>query len=216
MEKHQGTDRQSHQNSGKHILGPTGRNERTDANTGRLLPSSSSLELLRYLWIAKIIFVDVKEVQAQAVLHVTLAQIVQVRLPVPVLGQIFRHMPGQKNMPGIAAIQYPLRDVYSRSCKVRFVVHICDSVDWPTVNSHPYLNVRMVLQRSANLESTSHRFFRAMEKKQRHPVSRRHSVEFAACFRRSKTFGVSHDLIQFLEKFNLLVDEQFRITRHVD
>jgi hypothetical protein len=52
-------------------------------------------------------------VQAQAVLHLALAQIVQVRLPVAVIGQIFRYMPRQKNMPGIAAIQHPLRDVDS-------------------------------------------------------------------------------------------------------
>jgi hypothetical protein len=168
------------------------------------------------LWVAKIIFVDVKEVQAQAVLHLTLAQIMQVRLPVPVLGQIFRHMPGQKNMPGIAAIQYPLRDIDSRSCKVRFVVHIGDSVDWATVNSHPHLNVWMISQSSANLERTPHWLFRAMEEKERHPIAGWHSDEFAGCFRCSKTFGVSHDLIQFLEKFNLFVDQQFRITHYID
>ena len=119
-------------------------------------------------------------------------------------------------MPAIAAIQHPLRDIYSRSCKVRFVVNIGDSVDWATVNSHPHLNTRMILQSFANLECTSHWFFRAMEEQERHPVSRRHSAEFAACFRRSKTFGVSDDLIQFLEQLDLLIDEQFRITHHVD
>jgi hypothetical protein len=198
----------------KRDLGPTGK--ANWPNRGRLLRSFSSLELLRDLWIAKIIFVDVKEVQAQAVLHLALAQIVQVRLPVPVLGQIFRHMPRQKNMPGIAAIEHPLRDIDSRSYKVRFVVNIGDSVDRATVDPHPHLNVRMILQGPANLESTSHRFFRAVEEKERHPVSRRHSDKFTGCFRRSKTFGVSHDLIQFLEKFNLLVHQQYRITYYVD
>jgi hypothetical protein len=74
----------------------------------------------------------------------------------------------------------------------------------------------MILQGPANLESTSHRFFRATKEKERHPVSRRYSDELAACFRRPETFGVSHDLIQFLEKFDLLIDEQFRITHHID
>ena len=64
-------------------------------------------------------------------LHFTLTQVVQARLPVPVLTQIFRHVPGQKNVPGIGAIEHPLRDIYSRSCKVCFVVNIGDSVDWP-------------------------------------------------------------------------------------
>src|SRR6266478_760094 len=113
------------------------------------------------MWVAEIVFVEINQVQPQPVLHLTLAEIVQVRLPVPVLGQIFRHMPRQKNMPSIAAIQYPLRDIDSRSYKVRFVVHIGDSVDWATVNSHPHLNVWMILQSPANLESTSHWLFRA-------------------------------------------------------
>ena len=116
-------------------------------------------------------------------------------------------MSGQKNMPGIAAIEHSLRDIDSRSCKVRFIVHISDSADWAAVNSHPHLNVRMILQSFANLECTSHRFFRAMEEKERHPVSRRHSTEFAACFRRPKTFGASHDLVQFLEQLDLLINQ---------
>src|SRR6266487_6250628 len=125
-------------------------------------------------------------------------------------------MPGQKDMPGIAAIQDPLRNIYSRSCKVCFVVNIGDPIDRTTMNSHPHLNVRMILQNPANLESTSHGFFRAMEEKERHPISSRHSTEFAVCFGRSKTFGASHDLTKFLQQFNLLVDEQFRITHHID
>jgi hypothetical protein len=167
MEKDQGTDHQGdsghNQSHHKRDLGPTGKSNWT--NRGGRLRSFSSLELLRDLWIAKIVFVDVKEVQAQAVLHLALAQIVQVRLPVPVLGQIFRNMPRQKNMPGIATIQHPLRDIHSRSCKIRFVIHIGDSIDWATVNPHPHLNVWMILKGPANLESTSHRFFRAAEKK---------------------------------------------------
>ena len=58
----------------------------------RLLPSFFSLELLRDLWIAETILVKVKQVQAQAVLYLTLAQIVQVRLLVTVIGQIIGHV----------------------------------------------------------------------------------------------------------------------------
>jgi hypothetical protein len=139
-------------------------------------------------------------------LHFTLAQIVQVRLPVPVLGQIFRYVPGQKNMPAIAAIHDALRYVDPCSRNVRLVINIGDSVDWATVNSHPHLNMRMILQAPANLERTSHRLFRTVEEKERHSVSHRHSIEFAPCFCRPKTFGASHDSIQFLEQLNLLID----------
>ena len=149
-------------------------------------------------------------------LHLALAQIVQVRLPMPVIGQIFRHMSGQKNVSGIATLQHALRDIHSRSCKVRFVIHIDDSIDWSTVNPHSYLDVAMILQGPANLESTSHWFLGTLKEKERHPIACRHSTEFAACLRCLKTFRISHDLIQFLENFDLLVDEQFRITHHID
>src|SRR6266545_1202041 len=93
MEEDQGTDHQGNdgykQSRYERGPGPTGRHNWT--NRGCLLRCFPLLDLLRDLWVAKIIFVKVKEVQAQAVLHITLAQVVQVRLPVPVLGQIFRH-----------------------------------------------------------------------------------------------------------------------------
>src|SRR4029453_983638 len=107
MEEVQGTDYEG--NSGhkqsryKHPSGATGRSN--EPNCGGLLRSCLLLDLLRDLWIAEVLFVKIKQVQAQAVLHLALAQIVQVRLPVPVMGQIFRQMPGQKNMPGIATFE---------------------------------------------------------------------------------------------------------------
>src|SRR5438128_11667686 len=104
-------------------------------------------------------------------------------------------------MAGIAAIQHPLGDIDSGPSKVCLVVHIGDPIDRATVNSHPHLNMRMILQGSANLESTSHRFFRTLEEQERHPVAGWHSDEFACCFCCTKTFGASHHLIQFLEKF---------------
>src|SRR5207249_12184091 len=101
----------------------------------------------------------------------------------------------QENVSGITAIKHSLGDIDSRSCKVRFMINVGDSIDRATVNSQSQLNPRMILQRSANLERTPHRFFRAMKKKQRHPISHRHSIELAACFRRSKTLAAAHDLI---------------------
>jgi hypothetical protein len=65
----------------------------------------------------------------------------------------------------------------------------------------------MILQSFANLECTSHWFFRAAEEKERHPVAPRHSNEFAARFRCAKTFGGSDDLIEFLEQLNLFIDQ---------
>src|SRR5205823_10963804 len=105
-------DYRREQDSRKHVLGPTSSANRTNRD-GFLPPSSSPLEFVRYLRSAQIILVEVKHVQAQAVLYLTLTQIMQVRLPVALLGQVVGHMPGQKNVPRIAAIHYPLRDLDS-------------------------------------------------------------------------------------------------------
>src|SRR4029450_1766220 len=122
----------------------------------------------------------------------------------------------QENVSGITAIKHSLRDIDSRSCKVRFIINVSDSIDRATVNPHSQPNPRMILQRSAPLERTPHRFFRTAEKKQRHPVSHRPSIELAACFRRSKTFGASDNLIELLQQFNLLIVRELGITSHVD
>ena len=103
------------------------------------------------MWIAEIVFAEINQVQPQPVLHFTLAEIVQVRLPVPVFGQIFRYMPGQKNMPGIAAIHDALRHVDPRSGDVRLVINIGDLIHWAAVHSHPQLDMGMLLQCSADL-----------------------------------------------------------------
>ena len=153
--------------------------------TRSLLPFPS-LEFLRDLWIAKILFVEVKQVQMQAVFHLALAQIVQVRLPVPVVRQIFRYMPRQKNMPCVATIQHPLGDVDPSSSNVCFVVHIGDSVNRTAVNSHPHLDVRMVLQNFANLQRASRRLFRAVKEKSAipSPVDTRLSLSLASAERK--------------------------------
>jgi hypothetical protein len=167
------------------------------------------------MWVAEIVFVEINQVQPQPVFHLTLAEMVQVGLPLPVLGLIFRYMPGQKNMPGIAAIHDALCHVDPRSRDVRLVINIGDLIHWAAVHSHPQLDMRMLLQRFADLERTSHWFFRTVEEKERHPVSAWYPDQFTFCFGGPKTFGAPHDLIQLLEQLNLLIDQQFRVTDDV-
>src|SRR5437879_5965753 len=120
------------------------------------------------MWVAEVVFVEINQVPLIPVLHLTLAQIVQIGLPLPVLGQVFRYMPGQKNMPGIATIHDALCHVDSWSRDVRLVVNIGDLIHWAAVHSHPQLDMRMLLQCSADLERTSHCLFRTLEKEERH------------------------------------------------
>ena len=136
---------------------------------------------------------------AQPVLHLALAQIMQVRLPVTVFGKIVSHVPGQENVPRIAAIHYPLGDIDSGSGDIGFVVHIPDPIHRPAVHAHAQPDHRMTSQCSADLQRTSRRFFRTVKESKRHPVPGGHSDELAACFRRTETLGISNDLIELLE-----------------
>src|SRR5205823_13240800 len=86
-------------------------------------------------------------------------------------------MPRQENVSGITAIKHSLRDIDSRSYKVRFIINVGDSIDRATVNSHSQPNMRMVSQGSAYFQRASHRLLRTAEKKECHPVSHRHSIE---------------------------------------
>ena len=126
--------------------------------------------------------------QAQPVLDFAFTEIMQARLPIPVLAQVLRHVRRQKNMPGIAAIHHALRNIDSRTGYVRFLINISDSVDRTAVNSHPQADVWMILQCSANLERTPGRLFRTVKKNERHPIAGRHSDELAACFRSAERF----------------------------
>ena len=64
-------------------------------NPGSLLPPFFLyLEFLRDLPIAKIVLVEVKQVQAPPVLNFALTDIVQVWLPVPIVNQILCYMRG--------------------------------------------------------------------------------------------------------------------------
>ena len=115
MEKDQRTDNHANrcyeQTSNKHGLERT---RRTDLpKRQRLFPSFPLPELLRHLWITQTILVEVEYVHAQPVLDLAFPQIMQVRAPVPVFSQIVGHVPGQKNVPRIAAIHYPLGHIDS-------------------------------------------------------------------------------------------------------
>src|SRR4029450_3561857 len=109
----------------------------------------------------------------------------------------------QENVSGITAIKHSLRDIDSRSCKVRFIINVGDSIDRATVNPHSQPNIGMISQGSAYFQRASHRLFRTAEKKECHPVSSRHSDEFARCFCSPKTFGAAPDVIEFFTKLTL-------------
>ena len=119
-------------------------------------------------------------------------------------------------MPGIAAVHHPLRDVDTGSGDVLPLIHIGDVMDRAAVNAHPDRQSRLRTQNLTDLKGAFHRIFHRAGEDQRHPVARGQQDELTDRFRFTRRFGIAHDLIQFVERFRLLVDEQLGITDDVD
>ena len=134
-----------------------------------------SSNLLRNLRISGALGVEIYYRDANAMLDRTFAQIVQIWLPLPGLGEVFRHAFGEKNMPGIGAIHHSLGQINAGSGDIRSLINISHLVDRTTMNAHPQLNAWMPFQRLTNFECALNGTFRAVKKNQCHPVAHRQS-----------------------------------------
>ena len=105
--------------------------------------------------------------------HFTFAEIVQVRPPLPILLQIFRDMPGEKNVARITAIHDPLGDVDAGAGNVGLFVQIRDFIDRPAVNSHADMKFGMLLELLANFHRAADRRFGASAENKRATIARR-------------------------------------------
>ena len=128
-----------------------------------------------------------------------LTEFAQIVPPMTVLREILGDALRNENVPGIAAVHHPLRNINSGAGDVGAVVHIGHATDRPAVNSHPELNVRMTFQRITNLECTFHRRFRVGKKRKHHSVARWQTDQFLGCVCASELFRVAHHLVQLVE-----------------
>src|SRR6266545_7946370 len=94
----------------------------------------------------------------------------QERSPAFVFGQVLSHMTGKKNVAAVAAIHHPPRHVDAGPSHVGTFVHVHHTTDRSTVNAHPNLQARIVLERAADLYRTLRRFLGTPVKYQRHSV----------------------------------------------
>src|SRR6476620_10626416 len=94
----------------------------------------------------------------------------QERSPAFELFETLSHMTGKKNVAAVDAIHHPLCRVDAASGYVGAFVHVHYTTDGPTVNAHPNLQARIVLERAADLYRTLRRFLWTLVKDQRHAV----------------------------------------------
>ena len=67
-----------------------------------------------------------------------------------------------------------------------------------------------------DLQRAFHRIFDGAGEHKRHAVTRRKKDQLTRRFRFAHRFRVAHNLIQLLQRFRLLVDQQLRVADDVD
>ena len=85
------------------------------------------------------------------------------------------------------------------------------------MDSHPDKDWRRVLFKClAKFQCASHGRFRAIAKNQRHPIARCDPQQFVFLAGQADLLRSLHKLIQSANHSRLVVNEQFRISHHVD
>src|SRR6266404_8873787 len=102
---------------------------------------------------------------------------------------------GYKNVAGVAAIEHALSDVNSCSSDIYSVVHVRDLVNGAGVNSHPHLNLRMVLECLRDFQRTTRRLLEIFEEQQRHPIAGWQANEFVFRFGGAETISAPDDAV---------------------
>ena len=174
------------------------------------------LKFLGQLRVADFTVVKVGKADAHAVLRFAFAQVMEIGAPARILFQVFRHMPGEKNVTGVTAIHHPLRDVDARAGNIGMFVQITDFIDRAAVNAHADAQFRMALQRLADFQSAQRRRLRSVAKNQRAAVPGRQAQEFAFRFSAAELLCSTHDFFQLLQQLALLANQPLGVADDVD
>ena len=150
---------------------------------------------------------ETNDPEADPVFHFHFAQVVQARLPMPVLHEIFGGAFREQDVPGVAAIHHPLRQVDPGARDVGAIVDVDHFVDRAAVDSHPQPQFRMLFVGARELESALRRGFRIVAKDERHTVTRCEADELSRILGRADLLRPTHQYLQMLEQFALLVNE---------
>src|SRR5207237_10388268 len=94
---------------------------------------------------------------AVAVFHFHLTQIMQMWPPSSVLLEIFRDSLRQQDMSGITTIHQPLGEINPHPGRINPVVDVGYRAHWPAVRAHPDGPSAMVSQNTADLQGTFNR-----------------------------------------------------------
>ena len=106
-------------------------------------------------------------------LHFTRAKIVQERSPLLVFFEVFSHVPGKENVPGVAAIHHPLCHVDPSAREISLIIYIRDRIDRAAMNTHAQFELRSVLQFLADFQGALDGCFRIIHEDEHYSVAGR-------------------------------------------
>src|SRR5215471_1779978 len=121
-------------------------------------------QLSQHCRVPKLLGIQIHHRDTNAMFYFTLAEFMQVRLPVRVFLQIFSDVFREQNVSGIAAVHHPLRHIDASSSHVRFSGCVDDPTDRSTVYAHSQLNLRILLESTTDFQRAFNRRFWAMIK----------------------------------------------------
>src|SRR5438477_6453814 len=127
--------------------------------------------------------------------HFACAEVMQERSPPLVFFEVFSHMFGEENVPGVAAIHHSLRYVKTGAGEIGPFVYINHAANRTAVDSHPKLQARMFLEGTADLHRALRRRFWTSVKDQRHPVPGRDFKQTARGFGFLELLKAANNLI---------------------
>src|SRR4051794_731009 len=100
-----------------------------------------------------------------------------------------------KNVPRVAAIHNPFCQVDPSAREIGPFVHIHNPADGTAVDSHPKLQARMFLERTADLHRALRRRFRTGVKYQHHSIASWDPNQTVRAFGSLKLFGGANHLV---------------------
>src|SRR5205085_9287517 len=122
----------------------------------------NGLESSWELWITNLIRIKVRDVYPHSVFHLKRADVVEERSPALVILEVLSHMMREQDVPGVAAIHYPLRHVDAGAGHISAFVHVHDTTNRPAVDPRPNLQARIALERAADLRRALRPFVRTL------------------------------------------------------
>ena len=150
------------------------------------------------------------------VLHFAVAQVVQVFAPLAILLQIVGDTFREQNVAGVATVHDSLRHVDAGAGDIRPLADIDDTTHRSAVDSHPHLQIRMILEGFTNLQRTDDGRIRRAGKDKSHAIASRQRGQLTGSVGVAESISCSHDLIEGVQVIALLINQQLGVTDNID